>query len=855
MKSRLLRRIPKSGHVKTPGVPVVSVLVVLLFAMAVGLFWGLYWDYRQTLEKAGGRLQLQVRAFTSAFDMAFVGADHTLHSVREEMERYEGPIAEMPGLRRLMFRHILESSYLSNVSFYDPDGSTVISVGEGTGSDGMPVSLAQMFDQRIQSQMNVRNGHLSAAVLVGRQGEEPLGVLVAELDREAVLAQLETGGLYSHQQLFMVDVNNHVEAIYDQPDAAEAASSLIQDLHLAGFDTRNQVIESGGRLVAIRQVTLQPLRAIAVLDRRHVLIPWAQRSGIAVAGFTLLVLLSVAFMRYWQRSARREREANNELYRLYQAVEQMPSAVMVTDLSRRITYVNRSFLERSGYRLDEVIGETPDFLVSGHTPAATIDHMKQTLERGCTWEGEFINRMKDGSERIEELLISPVQDVDGRVSCYISIGTDVTEKRDAEKRLIRYREIVNVSDELLAMLGTDYHYRQVNRRHMDYLGLSREEIEGQHVKSLYGQQEFEQEIKPFVDRIAQGERIVQEKWIEFSGVGKRFIRVTGKPVIDAGETIDTVAISMVDLTERRESEEALSLSETRFRALSENLPQGLFETDSEGQILYANRRCSEIFGRDLKELDAETWVSSLADEDRQRVVDSWEACIAAAQSQWSSQARLLTPQGEQRWVAISAKRYQGSGHGLQRYIGTLRDITQETESRELLERKNIELERLSTTDMLTGLSNRANIEYVLEKEVHRFERYGACCAVIMMDVDHFKLVNDTCGHAVGDEVLRRIGKLLSQSTRRSDHAGRWGGEEFMLVCAHTTAEGAYQLAENLRQKIADTEFPVIGEKTCSFGVAAIKPGDSVRELLSRADAALYRAKNAGRNRVDIEVLN
>ncbi|SEF79693.1 sensor domain-containing diguanylate cyclase [Marinobacterium lutimaris] len=852
MSNRLFSLVPKPISVKAPGAAVIAVLVMLLGAMALGLAWGLYWDYRQTLDKAAGRMQLQVRAFTNAFDMAFAGADHSLHEVREELESGNLTAQDQPALRREMFRHILESPYLNSLTLYGVDGNLQVSVGERSSTPGMPVWLAQMLEGRIQSQMNVRAGQLAAAVLVQRYGEEPSGVLVAELDRDAVLAELESGRFYTHQQLFMVDVSNHVEPITASDNDLTATLGLIKALPLQDFNTRNQVLDQGGELIAIRQVRQQPLRAVAVLDSTHVLLPWMRRSLVVLGGFMFIGVLSLVFMRYWRLSARREQQTNNALYRLYQAVEQMPCSVMVTDLNRRISYVNKSFVQRTGYRMDEILGQEPDILLSERTPDTVRDELRRAVSQHLSWEGELVTRMKDGQERIEELLISPVQDVDGEVSCNISISTDVTDKRDAETRLLRYREIVNVSDELLAMLGTDYRYRQVNRRHLDYLGLSREEIEGHHVKDLYGQQEFEREIKPFVDRIAEGERIVQEKWIEFSGLGKRFIRVTGKPVIASGDRIDTVAISMVDLTARRESEEALSLSEARFRVLSDNLPQGLFEADSRGRILYANRRCREIFGRDLRDLDDENWVNSLQEQDRQRVTDSWRNCIAAAEGHWACQARLLTETGEQRWVAFSARRYQGTGQGDQRYIGTLRDITEETRSRELLERKNSELARLSTTDMLTGLSNRANIEQLLEKEVHRFERYGSCCAVIMMDVDHFKAVNDTCGHAVGDEVLRRVGKLLTQSTRRSDHAGRWGGEEFLVVCSHSTAEGARQLAENLRQKIAATEFPVIGEKTCSFGVAAIRPGDSAREMLARADDALYRAKHAGRNRVELE---
>ncbi|MBS99698.1 MAG: hypothetical protein CMI01_13605 [Oceanospirillaceae bacterium] len=116
----------------------------------------------------------------------------------------------------------------------------------------------------------------------------------------------------------------------------------------------------------------------------------------------------------------------------------------------------------------------------------------------------------------------------------------------------------------------------------------------------------------------------------------------------------------------------------------------------------------------------------------------------------------------------------------------------------------------------------------------------------------FKQVNDTCGHAVGDQVLVTISKTLRNNTRRSDYVGRWGGEEFLIVCPHTNRDGAVSLAESLRERIDEARFPVIGHRTCSFGVAELQPGDQPKDILKRADDALYLAKNNGRNRVESE---
>lgn len=170
---------------------------------------------------------------------------------------------------------------------------------------------------------------------------------------------------------------------------------------------------------------------------------------------------------------------------------------------------------------------------------------------------------------------------------------------------------------------------------------------------------------------------------------------------------------------------------------------------------------------------------------------------------------------------------------------------------ELIE-KNRQLEVLSVSDRLTGLYNRLRLDQVLEAEYKRSQRSGSTFAAILLDIDHFKSVNDTHGHQTGDQVLIAIAKLLKQGTREVDTIGRWGGEEFLVVCPDTDADGAMALAQKLRQLIANHYIPVVGQKTSSFGVALYKDDETIEALLARADKALYRSKENGRNRVECE---
>jgi diguanylate cyclase (GGDEF)-like protein len=166
------------------------------------------------------------------------------------------------------------------------------------------------------------------------------------------------------------------------------------------------------------------------------------------------------------------------------------------------------------------------------------------------------------------------------------------------------------------------------------------------------------------------------------------------------------------------------------------------------------------------------------------------------------------------------------------------------------------VERQALVDGLTGIANRRQCEDALVAEIARAERLDSTLTLVLADLDDFKAVNDAHGHAVGDDVLRTFADVLRSTVRDTDLAGRWGGEEFLLLLPGAEAVGAAQLADRVREAFAerssigrDGEIVTV---TCSFGVAQYRPGDTQRELFGAADRALYQAKRAGKNRVEID---
>jgi len=181
------------------------------------------------------------------------------------------------------------------------------------------------------------------------------------------------------------------------------------------------------------------------------------------------------------------------------------------------------------------------------------------------------------------------------------------------------------------------------------------------------------------------------------------------------------------------------------------------------------------------------------------------------------------------------------------------ELSQKNENlrHEISQRKTIEkkLQNLAVTDQLTGIYNRRKFDEILTLEIRQESRYPRGLALLMLDIDHFKEVNDHQGHSVGDEVLKELSRLIGNTKREADDFFRVGGEEFCLITFNVNGGSLATTAEKLRLAVADYPFAKAGHLTISIGAAHFKPGDDYDSLFKRADDALYQAKRTGRNKV------
>jgi len=444
-------------------------------------------------------------------------------------------------------------------------------------------------------------------------------------------------------------------------------------------------------------------------------------------------------------------------------------------------------------------------------------------------------------------LIESVHLLEGDPEILEGTVIDITDRKLAENALReseeRYRRLVERMREGLAQAGNDGVLQFVNDRFCEMVGYEREELVGMQGDLLLA---YSEDISLVREKIRLRMRHVADQYevrVRRKDGTIIWLEIGGAPVVDAaGNVVGSIGVHN-DVTERRMAEEALRESEARYRLMAENSTDMISRTSNRGILLYASDACRRLLGYEPSELVGRSFYDFVFDADRDEVRHLSSLIHESGPTTFAY--RVEKKDGSLIWFETTSRSVRDVFTGkIREIVGVSRDVT---------ERKRVEeqIEYQAYHDALTGLPNRRLFRDRLTVALAHARRMKHPLAVMFLDLDRFKVVNDTLGHSTGDELLKTVGTRLQSSLREEDSIARMGGDEFTILLADLkTTDDSAKIAQKVLDTVAQplridgTELFV----TTSIGIALFpSDGDTAEALLANADHAMYRAKDAGRN--------
>lgn len=549
-----------------------------------------------------------------------------------------------------------------------------------------------------------------------------------------------------------------------------------------------------------------------------------------------------------------ERRASQQAQRmLSDALDLSTDIVVQVDVQGHYLYVNAALRRFGGFahdvplsaiRVQDIVDEKLRvFRQNVMLPAA--------LHQGF-WQGETLLNNAQGEARTFSHLLIAHRAADGTVAYFTGMLRDITLQKQGEQQALenqrRLRAITDNAPCLIAEIDEDYIYRFANRAYQDWLGIAPGSMVGRSVEQVFGSELF-QVLGPQHAAALRGERVSYERETLRNGE-PLWLRVVLVPRLgENGRANGCFGIGF-DITEIRQAQEALRQSEQRMRSIADRLPMRLSFVDVEQRYRFLNLAYERAFTLKREALYGCTVREVVGEAAYARVEPHVLSALKGKTISFESE--ITTAEGYRCYRADYIPQFAASGRQVTGFVALITDTTsQKMEERRLLD--------LSQRDPLTGQLNRAGFDQRLRDALQRVQTAHGSLALLYLDLDHFKQVNDSLGHLVGDLLLQGFAGRLLKALRATDTVARLGGDEFAIVLEDLDSPlSVVRVAENI--VAAMRESFLLEDRTVqistSIGVA-VYDGKGVvtsRELMRRADEQLYAAKAAGRNRFQVEPL-
>lgn len=516
-------------------------------------------------------------------------------------------------------------------------------------------------------------------------------------------------------------------------------------------------------------------------------------------------------------------------------LEAAKDSIIMHDLQGNFLYLNENAWKTRGYTHEEMLKMSVRDL---DAPEFTVDYEKRMAEvvdqmrTNGSIRIEVEHLCKNG-ERIPVEVNAKLIEIDKK-SYVLSSVRDISERKASqqilEKSEKKYRDMVEHATIGIYRCDVSGNILYVNPALVKMLCYdSPDELIGTSSVMRYKNPE---------DREILMERLLREDHLENYELELLDKYGVAIPVMVSATVDDTVLSGMI--IDMREIKQSRYMIDKLFKAV-EQIDDIVYMTDKFGTISYVNNAYCTHTGYDREEVIGQnSRISKSGVHNREFYKELWTTILDGKVYRNTLVNRKKN--GDLYYEKKTITPLKDEDHVIIGFVSTGKDVTEETMLHQ-------EIERIATIDQLTGIYNRHKFEELFALESERSRRFLQPLSLILIDIDHFKSVNDTHGHDVGDKVLVQLAATVQENIRKIDVFARWGGEEFLVLCPSTDRENVREFAEKLRVAVENTLFPVVGKITISLGVSLFDPQDSFSELFKRADQGLYYAKEHGRNQV------
>ena len=552
----------------------------------------------------------------------------------------------------------------------------------------------------------------------------------------------------------------------------------------------------------------------------------------------------------WDVSARRAAQETQSL--LASIVESSEDAIVTATLDGTIKTWNHGSELLYGYKAEEVIGRSMDMLVPSYRMRAFRE-----VASGCAQRGERVppyvamGLRKDGTQFYISASVVPIKNTAGQVTTLAAIVRDISALKSAELAMASLASIVECTEDAIFSATLEGTILTWNRGAEKLYGYQAAEIAGKSLSILAPPDRYQEQAE-VLRGLQRGEGVSQLETQTVKADGSLVdVSITVSPVRNPGGEIVRCATIARDISGRKRAEAALRLSEEKYRSLVANIPDIIWTANAAGEPVFASPSCLGICGYTSEEICRPgAWTALIHPEDLPRYQAAIHTMQAACDGQskesqrYEQTYRIRRKDGEWIWVHSRTTGVYEM-HGEPYFDGVLSDIT---------ERKQLEqsLAHQATHDALTGLPNLQVFGERCQQALALARRLDKKLALLHLDLDRFKMINDTLGHSSGDHLLHLAARRLKGCLRDSEVLARGGGDEFMLLL---NGEDDPQIAPRIAERMLgalSAPFPVGGRDislSASIGIAFYPDdGQDLLSLQRSADAAMFEAKRQGRNR-------